>query len=240
MESYHNIVKDNALAVVKSSEKLYSTVVKELLRENEKDHIKIALQEILPSAYQKVSQFIYQKIERTKFIESFTLNGIKYYAPAIRLRNTTIAEFSFADSAFYKWRQTNEIIWLNVLVACLYREKASKPLEYDIRRPFLKLAVDARADALSNLNYKTKLAIAYTYEGCRNAIAENYPLIFPKPITDPEIKTPQKQNYVSFGEIILDKIEGDPSKFAPTNAMLTTDFFSIYNKDIKDQRKKKK
>ena len=242
LEIYQQLVKDAPDTIELNATKLYLTIAKELLRENNYKAVRIALKEIQPKTYVPYSQFIFNSIERTRFIKSFTVNKVQYFGPDIRLRNSTIAEFAFADVAFYKWRQSKNNIWLSVLVATLYREHAQEPTEIDIRRPFLKQAVDARVDKINKLDYKTKLAIAYTYEGCRNNIAKTYPRIFPKPIETEETKKnplPPKK-YVGFGEIILDKIEGDPAKLKETNSILTYDFLSIYDKDIRDLPKKQK
>lgn len=242
LEAYHQLVKDSPESINLNATKLYLQIAKELIRENPYQDVRKALNEIQPKAYVEHSKFIYTKVERTRFIPVIKVNKQAYYGPDIRMRNSTIAEFAFADVAFYKWKQTNQLIWLSVLVAALYREPATEPTEIDKRKPFLKQAVDLRADKLQKLSYKTKLAIAYTYEGCRNHIAKSYPRIFPAPIVTEETKNqpPKKQKYVGFGEIILDKIEGDPSKLTATNAVLTYDFLSIYDKDIKDLPKKQR
>jgi len=241
MQAFQEIVKDTPASLATASSKLFTQIAKELLRGNEKEYIKIALEEITPQGYAPYTKFIYDGVERTKFIPSVRIGRTTYYGPDIRYRNATIAEFAFVDAAFYKWRQTSEPMWLNVLCASLYRESAPQPTEIDIRKPFVKgKSVDDRADIFVKLNYKTKLAIAYTYEGCRNRIAKQYPNVFPAPVIDETDPKPlPKQKYISFGAIIHDKIEGDPSKLELTNNVLATDFLSIYEKDILDMRKKK-
>lgn len=242
LECYHTLIKDTPQALENYTTALYLQVCKELLRHNPWQSIRIALKEIQPKAYQTYSKFIYSGIDRTKFIPEIKINNTTYHSPDMRLRNSTISEFAFADTAYYKWRQTNQTMWLNVLCAALYREANTETSEVDTRKPFIKQAVDKRADAFLKLDHQTKLAIAYTYEGCRGHIANTFPLIFPKPIkTEGEEATPTKQKkYVSFGEIILDKIEGDPSKLETTNNVMLYDFLSIYNNDIKKLRKNPK
>jgi phosphopantetheinyl transferase (holo-ACP synthase) len=240
LECYYTIVKDTPAALNVATNKLYLQICKELLKNNNWKSQRWALKEIQPKAFQDYLKFIYAGVQRTKFIPSIKINNTTYYAPDMRLRNSTIAEFAYADSAYYKWRQTQQHIWLDVLCAAMYREANPKPNDVDIRKPFIKQAVDVRADAFTTLNYQTKLAIAYTYEGCRNHIADSFPLIFPKPIkVDGETPSPKKQRYISFGEIIIDKIEGDPSKLHITNNVMLYDFLSIYNQDLKNLRKKK-
>lgn len=240
LECYHIIVKDTPLSLVVASQKLYLQLCKELLLNNTRKAQRWALKEIQPKAFQDYLKFIYSGVQRTKFIPTVTINGTVYHSPDMRLRNSTIAEFSYTDSAYYNWRKTQQRIWLDVLCAAMYREENLEPNEADVRKPFLKQTVDARADAFTNLDYQTKLAIAYTYEGCRNHIAQTYPLIFPKPIkVEGEQPKPKPQHYISFGKIIIDKIQGDPSKLPTTNNLMLYDFLSIYNQDLKNLRKRK-
>ena len=238
LENYQSIVKDNAEAITETAAKLFLQLSKEIIRENKWKAIRIALQEIQPKDFAPHLKFIYEGVKRTRFIPSVTINDTIYHSPDIRMRNSTIAEFAFADVAYYKWKTTLTPIWLDVLCATLYREQAEKPSDIDNRKTYIKQAVDNRADAFENLDRKTKLAIAYTYEGCRNHISDTYPLIFPKPIIV-EGQEPTKSRYVSFGEIILDKIQGDPAKLEITNNVNLYDFLSIYNKDINDLRKQR-
>lgn len=240
LECFQTIIKDTPVAKTYATTKLYLQICKELLSSNSWKAKRWALQEIQPKEFQPHTDFIYKTIARTKFLPSVKIQRTTYYAPATRLRNSTIAEFAYIDAAFYNWRQTQNRIWLDVLCAALYRETSTVSTEIDPRKPFVKIEVDARADQFEKLDYQTKLAIAYTYEGCRNHIANTFPLIFPKPlkVEGEEAPAPKNQKYVSFGEIILDKIQGDPSKLAITNNVLLYDFLNIYNQDIKHLRKK--
>lgn len=240
LECYQTIIKDTPQAIAKATSQLYLQICKETIRENNWKAIRWALREIQPKAFKEYIDFIYKGVERTKFTPTIKIKKHTFHAPSIRMRNSTIAEFAYVDSVYYKWRTTQQRIWLDVLCAALYREADPKPNDIDIRKPFIKQAVDARADVFLHLDYQTKVAIAYTYEGCRNYIANTFPLIFPKPIkVEGEEYKPKKQKYVSFGEIIIDKIEGDPSKLHITNNVMLYDFLSIYNQDIKNIRKQK-
>ncbi|MAF36839.1 hypothetical protein CL622_07010 [archaeon] len=232
LECYHSVVKDNAEAVKESALLLYMQLSKELLRGNPWRTIKTALKEMRPEAFEPYTKFLYNRIERTKFQEYIEIEGVKYYSPDMRLRNSTIAEFSFADSAYYNWRQTNNKIWLAVLCASLFREANPTPSDLDARKPFIKQAVDKRADLFLPLPYKKLVTIAYAYEGCRNHIQDTYPAIFPKAPEDQQQQPKIKKKYISFGEIILDKIQGDPSKLQATNNTFLYDFLSIYNHDL--------
>lgn len=231
IECYHFEVRDNKEAELEIRTRLYISVAKELLRGNSFKAVRTALTEILPSEYAAHSKFIFDKNTRTKFAETIKIKGATFYGPAVRLRNVTIGEFSFADSLYYNWKQTFNVAYLNTLCATLYRTSISDENPTDKRKPFNKLLVDADAKHFANLNYKTKLAIAYTYEGCRSYFTETYKNIFPKREVKQETLN---SKYIPFGEIIIDKIKGDPSKLKTSQDLLATDFLSIYDKDIRD------
>lgn len=237
LHCYQEIIKDDAAAELEATAKLYLQTAKEIMRGNPWKAVATALQEIRPKAFLPLTKFIYERVDRTKFIPAVKIKNITYHPPAQRVRNMTIAEFAYVDAAWYNWRQTGMAIWLNVLCAALYREKSEHPTELDNRRPFIKPAVDARADIFKNLSQKKKLAIAYTYEGCRNHIADVNPVVFPKPIETEETTPKKKQKYVSFGKIIIEKLHGDPSKLEATNNVLVYDFLNILTSEI--QRIKK-
>ena len=226
------IVKDDAQAEMEASAKLYLQVAKEVMRGNPWRTVKVVLKQMRPKAFQPFTKFIYKRVERTKFLDKIKIKGVVYYPPAQRLRNITVAEFAYVDAAWYNWRSTGNQIWLNVLCAALYREASAQFNELDNRRPFIKQAVDARADIFSALPLKTQLAIDFTYEGCRNHIADVNPVIFPKPVEEDNAPKRKKRKYVSFGKIIVDKLHGDPSKFNETNNVLVYDFLNILTSEI--------
>ncbi|HEA19954.1 hypothetical protein LCGC14_1807370 [marine sediment metagenome] len=237
---YQQIVKDSPQTEGETSARLFLQLSKELLRGNKWQSIRVALKEMQPKAFAPLVKFLYDTADRTKFIPSVKVDGLLFHSPGQRIRNITIGEFSFADAVFYKWKQTKQPIWLTVLCATLYRPVADEQNDMDIRKEFVKQAVDARADIFQALPLKTKLAIGATYEGCRNHIAETFPLIFSKPTEIEGMQKPKPGKYVSFGEIVLQKIDGDPSKLMQTNNVLAYDFLNIINNDIKNFRKQKK
>lgn len=231
IECYHFEIRDNQGAELEIRTRLYIAAAKELLRGNTFKNIKTALQEIPPAEYSAFTKFIFDKNQRTVFRETLKIKGTSFYGPAKRLRNVTIGEFSFADALYYNWKQTFNTGYLNALCATLYRKTDATATEIDKRKPFNKLLVDDTIKTFETVEYKTKLAIAYTYEGCRNNFIDTYKNIFPKrEHNQPTLKS----KYTPFGEIILDKIKGDPSKLKTTQNLLTSDFLAIYDKDIRD------
>tara|TARA_R110002096_G_C14661308_1_gene728007 strand:+ start:10978 stop:11754 length:777 start_codon:yes stop_codon:yes gene_type:complete len=231
IECYHFEIRENADAELEIRTRLFIACAKELLRGNSYKNIKAALTEILPTQYGGYTTFLFEKNTRTIFTEKIKIKGIPFYGPDVRLRNITIGELSFADSLFYNWRTSHNTTYLNALCATLYRTTDANSTEIDKRKPFNKLLVDKTILDFSKVNYKTKLAIAYTYEGCRNHLMETYKNVFPK--REHQQKT-LSNKYVPFGEIIIDKIKGDPSKLKETQNLMATEFLSIYDKDIRD------
>ncbi|WP_421801768.1 hypothetical protein [Flagellimonas sp.] len=237
---YNEIIKENAGQLDRTTQRLFYQVAKELLRHNGWIATRKVLREVHPKEYVPFTKFIYEGVDRTKFRPMVKVKGLVYHAPDTRLRNITIGEFSFADAAFYQWTNTNNPIWLDVLCASLYREKSETHSDIDIRKTFIKQAVDSRADSFGKLSLKKKLGIAKTYEGCRNHISSAFPRIFPKPIKIEGQEPPIPKKYISFGKIILNKIEGDPSKLESSNNTNMYDFLSIIDADLDRIKKMKK
>jgi|GEM_PF-1253144 len=237
---YHEIIKDNADLLDRTTQRLYYQVAKELLRYNGWFATRKVLKEVHPKEFVPFTKFIYESVERTKFRPHVKIKGIRYHGPDTRLRNISIGEFSFVDAAFYQWSRTKNPVWLDVLCASLYREISDSPSETDLRRPFVKQAVDSRADRFGKLSIKKKLGIAKSYEGCRNHIAKAFPRIFPKPVVIEGEEPPKPKKYISFGKVILNKIEGDPSKLESSNNTNMYDFLSIIDADIDRIQKLKK
>lgn len=237
---FHTIIKDNAKEAALVTAKLYLQLAKELLRGNKWFAVSRALKEIHPKEFLPWTNFLYEHCDRTKFLPAFKVKGHWYHPPAQRLRNVTIGEFAFTDAAWYQWHTTQKVIWLNVMCAAVYREESGNPTQIDNRIPFVKQAVDARADKFSKVPLKKKLAIASCFEGCRNHIAKTYPAIFPKPHKEEDATAPVKRKYVSFGKVVIEKLDGDPSRFEAVNNLLAYDFLNIMTSDIDRARKQKR
>ena len=221
--------------------KLYVVLVKNLLRTNNFFTVWFVLRKLEPEFYVEYVKFLCGEIERTNFLGSFKHKGCTYFPPANRLQNITIKEFSFVDSLYYNWRKSQDIRFLNMLCATLYRTTGPKdPFTVDIRKPFNKVFLDQDTPLLSSMNYKKKVAIAYCYEGCRNYIVKQYPTIFPKPIEqDPEEKVTTIQSYTPFLKLLHHKIQFDPSKLEQTQSLNLHDFFGPYENELKELKNQK-
>lgn len=221
--------------------RLFIHIVKNLLRVNNWFKVWISLRQVPPEEYKKEIQFLLDGVTRTKFLPAFKLKNTIYYPPLDRLQNITIKEFSFIDTMYYNWRKTKKDIYLDHLCAALYRPAGGD--ELDIRKPFNKILVEKEVDKFGKLNKKKKVAIGYTYEGCRNYIAQLYPHVFPKPIkneAEEEENTPKKEPaYTPFGQLLMYKIKFDTSKLESTQNLNAHEFLGIYENELKEQKNHK-
>lgn len=217
---------------------LYYCVIKELLKVNNLIKRHFALKMIPVREYSSYCTFIFKSNLRTKFIPYYIISGKRYFAPHFRLKNCTIGEFAFADSVYYRWKETNNEVLLSLLCSILYRPQSTTPTDIDIRKPFSKILSETNADQWQKVTLKKRLAIATTFEGCRNYIVSIYPNIFPKSTS--KTKTNFKPKYVPFGELISAKIEFDPSKLEKVQNLLVNEFFSIYERELIEIKKRPK
>lgn len=212
----------------------YINCAKELLRHNRFKAIRVALKELTVEAYKPFTEFIFNQIELQVFPETFALKKT-LYAPAFRLRNLTIEEFSFADSLYFRFKTTNDVKYLNLLCSVLYRQKADNPSQTDIRTPYNRLLAEQNYSDFANLPIRDKIVVAFAYEGSRNHLVSLYPNVFPKSNSKPNPN--QKPKYTPFGELIAAKINYDPSKLPTTNKTNIYSFFSVYENELKQIKK---
>lgn len=214
--------------------KLYYQLTKQLLRTNNWVKVYIALRQIPPTAYKKHAEFLFEECARTIFLPKFKVKGHIFHPPAHRLKNITIEEFSLADSLYVNFRKTADIRYLDNLCATLYRRAGGD--EADIRKPFNKILIENDVKYLSKLKLKTKLAILYAYNGCRNSIAAAHPHVFPPPSTAVDVDgkplPKEESQYVPFGKLIQHKINYDPSKLERTLKLNAWSFLGNYENEL--------
>lgn len=159
--------------------------------------------------------FLYEKQERTKFIGSVKIKNKQLFAPNERITNLNVDEFAHAEDLFLGWHKTKNIEYLQYLTAVLYREKD----ENQKRLLFDKTELEERAKALSKTDKKILLATAITYQGCREYLYTQFPVVFPK--TNKKQKPP---NSSGFGKLIL-HLSG--AKFGSHNETKTTNVYTF-------------
>lgn len=122
-------------------------------------------------------KWLYLDCNLTKFIPNLKIKSKILKAPADRLNNLTIDEFSKADDLYLGWIKTQNFEYLEYLTAILYRElyRNNKRVAFDNNE------LEKRAEDLSKINRKILLAILLSYQGSRNYIISEFPIVFPKP-----------------------------------------------------------
>lgn len=99
------------------------------------------------------------------------------YGPFNRLSNITLHEFSYADTAFNAYLETEDQHQLNKLIAVLYRPAVDHSAN-DPREPFDQYKLEKRARKIARLSWPVRLAILYNWIGCRSMITDMFPKIF--------------------------------------------------------------
>ena len=110
-----------------------------------------------------------------------------YYCADDGLANISIYEMGALFTLFENYINTNEMQWVDQLIATLYRP--SKPLtqynldtayEGDRRQPYRKYEakVTERAELVQGLPEDVKRLILFWFASCRQEIAERYPKVF--------------------------------------------------------------
>lgn len=187
--------------------------------------LSIVLKSVGLSELKKNYTFIYEKQERTKFIKSIKVKGKRLFAPNERITNLNVDEFAHAEDLYLGWHKTKDIEYLHYLAAVLYREKNEKGK----RLLFDKTELESRAKALSKINKPILLATAITYQGCREYLYTQFPVVFPK--TTKKQKTP---NSSGFGKLIL-HLSG--AKFGSHNETKRTNVYTFLS-EFEEQLKK--
>lgn len=194
------------------------------------------------SAIKKSFVFIYTKQNLTRFIPVIKINGKKYFAPAERLSNLSIGEFSVCEDLYLAYlRNVNNAAtnygetYLRYLFAVLYVGAKSK-----IRPNFNKDLLEDIVVKTDKIKTKHLLTTLLSYKGCRDAIVSNkkYKHIFPETKEDANQDTPKEIPQSSgFSDVILSfsgKLFGEYNKTYKTNVYT---FLDAYEKEIATQPK---
>ncbi len=113
-------------------------------------------------------------------------------APGDRLNNITMKHFSVVDAIFYKWRDTEDELYLRQLVAALY-----------VIDSFDVLKLPEVAEKTDAVPIKKMYVIGLTYLAIRNAITERFPVVFPKVKPQSEdAPVFRKNTYTPFSKVI--------------------------------------
>ncbi len=133
------------------------------------------------------------------------------HGPAERFRNLTFAEFIYCDTLFSFFCKTNNIAYLDKLIACLYRTQRANhdptgpTYKGDIRQDFNEHLIDGRLPLIEPLPMYIKYAILAWYRGCRKELEQLYDRVFTE-------TNQQKAAEGDWGDVLL-SLSGE--KFGP-------------------------
>lgn len=188
--------------------------------------IRKVLKEVSLSMLKTHYNWFYGSLELTVFIPTLKATSQVWNAPADRLTNISIDEFSHAEDLYLGWNASKDFEYLRYLAAVLYRENDDngKRVKFD------KTELDKRAKQIEKTNQKTLLAILLTYQGSRGYLFAQYPTVFPK--RKGTAKAPKTSG---FGKLVLHFSGG---KFGTYNETKNTNVYTFLD-EFEEQLKKK-
>lgn len=155
----------------------------------------------------------------------------KMIAPAPRLANLTIKQFSVADSLYYRLRlsQYQDELLLRQLMASLYNLP---------NMPFDVLNLPQVAQHTDKAAITTAYEVAFAYTCCREYIISKYPKVFSSPSSSQRGEKPifrKEAAYTPFSKIIsvmaMDKHQ-PLGNWHQCNATRVYDFFEVLTESI--------
>lgn len=155
----------------------------------------------------------------------------KMVAPAPRLANLTIKQFSVADSLYYRLRlsQYQDELLLRQLMASLYNLPDT---------PFDVLNLPQVAEHTDKAAITTAYEVAFAYTCCREYIIGKYPKVFSSPSSTQRGENPvfrKEAAYTPFSKIIsvmaMDKHQ-PLGNWHQCNATRVYDFFEVLTESI--------
>lgn len=155
----------------------------------------------------------------------------KMIAPAPRLANLTIKQFSVADSLYYRLRlsQYQDELLLRQLMASLYNLPHT---------PFDVLNLPQVAEHTDKATIDTAYEVAFAYTCCREYIIGKYPKVFSSPSASQKGEKPvfrKEAAYTPFSKIIsvmaMDKHQ-PLGNWHQCNATRVYDFFEVLTESI--------
>lgn len=111
--------------------------------------------------------------------------GSSLIGPDDGLTNCRFWEFVNAERNFYMYNKTGGAMYLDELIATLWRERKYDTLQSDEdyngddRTPFNEHLVAERAKKIARLSPHVKQALLINYIGCRNFVIAKFPNAFP-------------------------------------------------------------
>jgi hypothetical protein len=122
---------------------------------------------------------------------------VRLYGPDSGLANCTFWEYIKAEQYFLNYLEKKDPIWLDKLVAVLYRpsiEKFNPSIHEDRRIPLNDVSVRYRTKQMEKVSAETKVAVLIWFDGCRSSLIKNFPIVFKKPSATQNTQSPKAQS----------------------------------------------
>jgi len=120
-------------------------------------------------------------------LPSFKFKSKRYYGPSDRFNNLKFGEFIQADTYYLSYYETNDVRFIYLLIACIYRpskikvDNNSPDFDGDIRELFNQYHVKIRGDKFKKLPSTIRDTIFFNYSTIRKWLTEKYIYVFSEP-----------------------------------------------------------
>lgn len=185
------------------------------------------------------TNFIFdEKPPLQNFFPSLKINKKICIAPAEDLSNIGFGEWCFMHQFYVYYAITQDAIWLDKLIACIYRPKDLTQIPDDVnfngdeREKFNENLLEKRSLSVANIEPHIKLAVLAWFSVALNQVTEIRPHVFPPaPPLDPENpqtqpapdQEPSSQTWMSIFRDLLGPKFGTAETLKYTNAMFVLD-----------------
>jgi hypothetical protein len=182
------------------------------------------------SEVKKHYEFLFKDIQLKKFLPYLTINNKRYFAPGKRLHNITIEEFAKCEDLFFMYFTTNDLDYIKMLAAVLYRQKVSGQ-----KVSFNQSTLSDNTDLFDKVPPNKLLTIAFSYKGSSLFIQTLYPNVFKKLAPKPNAK-PQTPEAPNFDKVILDIAGGKFGNLEETKKTNLHDFLTELDNLLKPKK----
>jgi hypothetical protein len=183
------------------------------------------LKQVPYSEWKQHIEFLIKENNRTVFEPIIKVKNKTYYAPMDRIQNLTADEFAVADDLHIRYRETQNIEFLQYLFHVLYQEQEDRVLFVKNHLPKL---------INKNIPVKTLIATELVYFGSKNHMVSKFKKAFPK--------SSKKSNgtRTGFGKVIQKMAKDDLSKAPIIKQTNIYEFLTQFQDDIEAIQKAKK
>lgn len=139
------------------------------------------------------------------------IKGTKYYGPSDLLGNVSYSEFIHTEKFYDSYLQTQQQIYLDYLIATLWRKKGKPEDSGDVREDFNDFILDKLRPKFKNVDKNIKQAIFLFYCGVKHYLRHHYKYLHKNMVSDKD--TDGRDNIIDAMLRISNTLaNGDPSK----------------------------